>query len=702
MRRIVASDRAPSVPATQDAPAIAVVIPVYRQPHFLIESVASALRQSLSMGHRIVIVDDGCPLPETRALGLAFALADPHVHVIRTPNRGLSAARNAGIDYALSCWPGIEALYMLDADNRLTPRSLEIGLSALTRHPEADWVYPQLSKFGMGWAGHVDVPVSPLHTLLAGSFMEASSVIRARVFAAGLRYDKTMRAGYEDWEFWIQAYASGFRGICEPAMGLDYRYRPESMVRNAARQRPVLLSALRQRHPSLFAARTLLGFEQAHHPRYGLVAEAGLVRFTDWADRREVLASDDLADGLARSRAEPEGGGLPPFLVFADPDLVASLSRARILQSTLRRLEGAVARGAGWAGLALTSGQTSGRSEETPVGDKPAMILVASDRWADLVAGVSDGEIEMAEALAAMAWIDATLPPDPSEVTTLQPDARVRVRRALLTCRTAVGRSEPPKRWHWQTRTLFDAAELVETLRTEIGGAPLSNLARGSGQRLLGLVLDEHSLQGLAVARGLSGPRGSDPTRVHLLHCGPLAGLAERVDLCEVESLDGLTLPEPGKRAFRFHGEPFDLPEPDDPAWREIRGALAGFDTILIGVPRLFPILAECRAKGTRTIVYRPEGGWPDHDTRLVLAFEHATDALIVESEDIAARLAAQGFPRSKIALPRGGVAVLFPDTAGEAGRTVRPGPPIPQPEADQDGQLPTIPRAERHRKIQT
>lgn len=671
MRRSSASGRAPGSSAAQEAPAVAVVIPVYRQPHFLCESVASARRQSLSVPYRIVVVDDGCPLPETQALGLAFALADHGVHVIRTPNRGLSAARNAGIAYALSRWPEVGVLYMLDADNRLTPRSLEIGLAALAKHPEADWVYPQLSKFGMGWAGHVDVPVSPLHTLLAGSFMEASSLIRSRVFAAGLRYDETMRAGYEDWEFWIQAFAAGFRGICEPAMGLDYRYRPESMVRNAARQRPILLNALRQRHPSLFAARTLLGLEQAHHPRYGLVGETGFVRFTDWAVRRESVPTEDFADALARSRAEPEGGALPPFLLFADPEIVAVLARGRLIQSALRRLEGACARGSGWAGLALNLEQARELSDGAPGGGS-SMILVATDRLADLVSGAPDAETRLTEALSAMVRVGLTLPGVSTDAAVLHSDAIARLRRSLQICRTAADQSELPRRWHWQARTLFDGAELVETLRTEVGGAPLSNLAREAGRRLLGLALDRHALAGLGAVRGLCGSRGSDTVRLHLLHCGSLAELSDRAELSEVDSLDELALPEPGRRPFQFHGQPFDLPEPDDPAWREIRGALAGFDTILIGVPRLFPLLAECRAKGARTIIYRPEVGWPDYDARILLAFEHATDALIVESEETATHFAAHGFPRSKIAVPRrGDIAVLFPQMRAEQGSDV-------------------------------
>ncbi len=105
-------------------PRVAIVIPVFRQPQFLVEAVASALAQDSEIACRVVIVNDGCPLPDTHALGLAYALSDPRIIYVRTGNRGLSAARNAGITAALSQWPDVAALAMLDADNRLAAGAL--------------------------------------------------------------------------------------------------------------------------------------------------------------------------------------------------------------------------------------------------------------------------------------------------------------------------------------------------------------------------------------------------------------------------------------------------------------------------------------------------------------------------------------------------------------------------------------------------
>ncbi|WP_163981122.1 glycosyltransferase family A protein, partial [Raoultella ornithinolytica] len=71
--------------------------------------------------------------------------------------RGLSGARNLGIAAALEAWPQAEALYMLDADNRLAPGALAAGRRVLAADPEIAFVYPQLVKFGIPWSGHVAV-----------------------------------------------------------------------------------------------------------------------------------------------------------------------------------------------------------------------------------------------------------------------------------------------------------------------------------------------------------------------------------------------------------------------------------------------------------------------------------------------------------------------------------------------------------------
>ena len=74
-----------------DSPVVSVVIPCYRQAHFLPEAIESVLAQTYPH-FEIIVVDDGSP-DDTRAVAGRY----PGVRCLRQRNRGLSAARNAGL-----------------------------------------------------------------------------------------------------------------------------------------------------------------------------------------------------------------------------------------------------------------------------------------------------------------------------------------------------------------------------------------------------------------------------------------------------------------------------------------------------------------------------------------------------------------------------------------------------------------------------
>ena len=72
--------------------AVTVVIPLYNKAETIVAAVESVRRQSFQ-DWLLIVVDDG-----SRDDGAARveALGDPRVRVIRQPNAGVAAARNAG------------------------------------------------------------------------------------------------------------------------------------------------------------------------------------------------------------------------------------------------------------------------------------------------------------------------------------------------------------------------------------------------------------------------------------------------------------------------------------------------------------------------------------------------------------------------------------------------------------------------------
>src|SRR5262249_32003651 len=146
------------------------------------------------------------------------------VYYLKKPNGGLSSARNYGIRFALDAWPSIQAFFLLDADNKLSPHTLEKLWNQLAgSEAEVGWAYQDLNFFGTHeGAFHTGIPFS-FYRLLHESPCDSASLVRRSVYEKGIWFDEDMKSGYEDWEFFIHASLSGFRAAHVRDTGFLYR-----------------------------------------------------------------------------------------------------------------------------------------------------------------------------------------------------------------------------------------------------------------------------------------------------------------------------------------------------------------------------------------------------------------------------------------------------------------------------------------------
>lgn len=103
---------------------VSIVIPCYNQASFLSEAICSALHQSYS-AIEVIVVDDGST-DATSSVAKSYS----QVRYVRQANRGVTAARNAGLQ--ISC--GTYVIF-LDADDRLLPHAVETGVKSLQTNP---------------------------------------------------------------------------------------------------------------------------------------------------------------------------------------------------------------------------------------------------------------------------------------------------------------------------------------------------------------------------------------------------------------------------------------------------------------------------------------------------------------------------------------------------------------------------------------
>jgi glycosyltransferase involved in cell wall biosynthesis len=106
---------------------ICVVIPLYNKEASIQRAMHSVLNQSHT-DFELIVVDDGST---DNSVVAVQEVKDPRVRLIRQPNGGVSAARNAGVSRADSDW-----VAFLDADDEYRPLFLERIIELILRHPE--------------------------------------------------------------------------------------------------------------------------------------------------------------------------------------------------------------------------------------------------------------------------------------------------------------------------------------------------------------------------------------------------------------------------------------------------------------------------------------------------------------------------------------------------------------------------------------
>ena len=109
-------------------PLVSVVMPVYNGERFLAEAIESVLAQEYRR-LEIIVVDDGSTDSSAAIAGARG------VRCLRQPNRGVAAARNAGLAAARGT-----LIAFLDQDDVWLPHKLEVQVEFLAARPSVDLV----------------------------------------------------------------------------------------------------------------------------------------------------------------------------------------------------------------------------------------------------------------------------------------------------------------------------------------------------------------------------------------------------------------------------------------------------------------------------------------------------------------------------------------------------------------------------------
>jgi glycosyltransferase involved in cell wall biosynthesis len=209
-----------------DQPLVSVIIPCFNQGRFLAEAIDSVLGQTRRA--ELIVVDDGST-DNTSAVVKNYG----GVTLIQQRNQGAAVARTSGLHQSRG-----EFVVFLDADDRLLPEAVAIGLEHLSIHP--DWA------FVTGHARLIDVDGSVIGTppqehgsgssyieLLRANHVWAPGVVMyRRLVLQTVGTFSTWSGGSADYELNIRI-ARSFAFGCHHQVVLEYRQHGANMSTDA-------------------------------------------------------------------------------------------------------------------------------------------------------------------------------------------------------------------------------------------------------------------------------------------------------------------------------------------------------------------------------------------------------------------------------------------------------------------------------------
>ncbi|MGH2897618.1 MAG: glycosyltransferase family 2 protein [Solirubrobacteraceae bacterium] len=225
---------------------VSVVIPCYNTGHYLREAIDSARAQSPAP-HELLVVDDGSTDDSARA-----ASGIPGVRLVSQANQGVSEARNRGMLETSG-----EFVVFHDADDRLLPGALEIGVRELAAHPECAFVY--------GFSRYIRSDGTPIETetpervkdasyarMLGGSALVPPSCAMFRRSAIEAIGGFTRgQALAEDYDFYLRM-TQRFPVYCHNQEVVEYRRHPENASgQSASRTLRAVFRTLDKQRPAV-------------------------------------------------------------------------------------------------------------------------------------------------------------------------------------------------------------------------------------------------------------------------------------------------------------------------------------------------------------------------------------------------------------------------------------------------------------------
>lgn len=204
---------------------VSVIIPAYNYGHYVGEAVESALNQNIPE-LEVIVIDDGSTDNTKDVLEKYIS----QIKYMYQPNRGLPAARNAGI-----CAASGDYIAFLDADDRWLSNKLQLQMEQFVKHPKVGLIYSDAYILSdKGCEGRLlekftKYPVGNVHNkLFQENFIPVCTAIVAKqCFEKVGLFDESLKSA-EDYDLWLRL-TRFFEVDCVPQPLVMYRKHSANM-----------------------------------------------------------------------------------------------------------------------------------------------------------------------------------------------------------------------------------------------------------------------------------------------------------------------------------------------------------------------------------------------------------------------------------------------------------------------------------------
>ncbi len=228
-------------------PLVSIIIPCYKQAHFLNKAIDSCIQQAYQ-NLEIIVIDDGSPDNISEVMSLYTDNA--RIQLINKQNQGVAAARNTGIDFAKGSY-----MQFLDADDWLHPQKITRQVEFLEANPTLGFVYCDFyivyNENEFSDAHSVSQSLGPLepeifNTLWMDNCVPYLSALVRREWIERAGPFKLGFEGCEDYEFWMRLAALGCKVRYIPERLVYYRRHENNTSNNTEHMRKVRNEARKQ------------------------------------------------------------------------------------------------------------------------------------------------------------------------------------------------------------------------------------------------------------------------------------------------------------------------------------------------------------------------------------------------------------------------------------------------------------------------